>query len=135
LRQLVLDNDFGLRGYEVNKLNGDNRIIANLEYRYFPDFNIWFLKVGGALFWDIGTVWQREQELVKAQWHNSVGFGLRLQNMKSTGSTSIFRIDFAFNFDEKKFGSIIFTTDQLFSVFQKHVFRLPEMYGTEFDYE
>ncbi|TAL70437.1 MAG: hypothetical protein EPN82_02165 [Bacteroidetes bacterium] len=135
LRQLVLDNDYGLRGYEVNKLSGDNRIMANLEYRYFPDFNIWFLKVGAALFWDIGSVWQRERELMNAQWHNSVGLGLRLQNMKSTGSTSIFRIDFAFNFDEKKFGSIIFTTDQLFSVFKKHEFNLPQLFGTEFDYE
>ncbi|MBI5326177.1 MAG: hypothetical protein HZB41_13055 [Ignavibacteriae bacterium] len=135
LRQLVLDNDYGLRGYELNKLNGDNRIMANLEYRYFPDFNIWFLKVGGALFWDIGTVCMQDVDLGKTQWHNSAGFGLRFQNMKATGATSIFRIDFAFNFDEKKFGSIIFTTDQLFSVFKKHEFMLPQIYGTEFDYE
>lgn len=135
LRQLVLDNDYGLRGYNVNKLSGENRIMANLEYRYFPDVNIWFMKVGAALFWDIGAVWNQTIDLWRARWHNSAGIGLRLQNMKSTGSTSIFRIDFAFNFDERKLGSIIFTTDQLFSVFKKHEFNLPKLFGNEFDYE
>ncbi len=135
MRQLVLDNDFGLRGYELNSFSGDNRIIANLELRLFPDINIWFLKTGGTAFWDAGTVWDQTIELGKTRWHNSLGFGLRFQVMKTTGPTSLFRIDFAYNCDEKKFGSIIFTTDQLFSVFQKHDYRLPEMFGSEFDYE
>jgi hypothetical protein len=135
LRQLVLDNDFGLRGYDLNSFSGDNRIIANLEFRLFPDFNIWFLKTGGTAFWDAGTVWDQTVNLNKTRWHNSLGFGLRFQVMKTTGPTSLFRIDFAFNCDQKKFGSIIFTTDQLFSVFQKHDFRLPELFGSEYDYE
>ncbi|MFH1050229.1 MAG: hypothetical protein V1779_04775 [bacterium] len=135
LRQLILDNDGGLRGYEANKLAGDNRFVVNTELRMFPDWQFWIFKFSGVLFWDIGTVWEQDIKLVKTQWHNSAGFGIRFFNMKGTGDDSIFRLDFAFNFDEGKFGGIIFTTDQLFSVFERHRYKLPQVYGTEFDYE
>ena len=40
-RQLLLDNDAGLRGYSANNIQGDNRIVANLEMRVFPDYSLW----------------------------------------------------------------------------------------------
>ena len=134
-RQLILDNDYGLRGFKANSFSGDNRIITNTELRYFPDISIWIFKLSGVLFYDGGTVWNQETDLIKTDWHNSVGFGIRIHNMKSTGETSIFRVDFAFNADEGKFGEIIFTSDQLFPAFKKHVFKLPQIFGLEFDYE
>jgi outer membrane protein assembly factor BamA len=135
LRQLILDNDGGLRGYEANKLAGDNRFVVNTELRAFPEWQFWIVKLSGVLFWDFGTVWEQNTRLFKTQWHNSAGFGLRFFNTKATGDDSIFRLDFAFNFDERKFGAIIFTTDQLFSVFERHRYKIPQVYGTEFDYE
>lgn len=135
LRQLILDNDAGLRGYSVNKIQGDNRIVANLEFRAFPEIELWIFKLSGALFWDTGSAWRQQTELSKTKWHNSVGLGIRFENTKFTGPGSVFRIDFAFNCDERKFGEIIFTSDQLFSIFKHHIFRLPELYGTEFDKE
>lgn len=135
LRQLILDNDAGLRGYAANTLVGDNRIIFNSEFRILPDYDFWIFKLGGVLFWDIGSVWNQTIDLSKTRWHNSSGFGIRFFNMKEKGENNIFRLDFAFNFDKRKFGEIIFTTNQLFSVFQKHQFHLPQLYGTEFDYE
>lgn len=134
-RQLILDNDIGLRGFKANSFAGDNRIITNTELRYFPDVSVWIFKLSGVLFYDGGTVWNQETDLMDTDWHNSLGFGFRIHNMKSTGETSIFRIDFAFNADEGKFGGIIFTSDQLFPAFKKHVFRLPQLFGLEFDYE
>ena len=135
LRQLILDNDGGLRGYEANKLAGDNRFVVNTEFRIFPDWQVWIFKLSGALFWDIGTVWEQDIKLYNTKWHNSAGVGIRFFNTKATGDDSIFRLDFAFNFDERRFGAIIFTTDQLFSVFERHRYKLPQVYGTEFDYE
>ncbi|MFC2131228.1 hypothetical protein ACFLSQ_07315 [Bacteroidota bacterium] len=135
LRQLILDNDGGLRGYSANRLSGDNRLVLNNELRLFPDWGVWIFKLGGVAFWDIGTVWNQKTEIFKTRWHNAAGLGIRFFNMKGTGDDSIFRLDFAFNFDDGKFGEIIFTTDQLFSLFEKHRYRLPQLYGTEFDYE
>jgi hemolysin activation/secretion protein len=135
LRQLILDNDNGLRGYSVNDLSGNNRLIMNTELRTFPDFELWTFKFSGVAFWDIGSVWNQKTEIFKAKWHNSLGLGIRFFNMKGHGEDSIFRLDFAFNFSEMKFGGIIFTTDQLFSVFEKHQYKLPQVYGLEFDYQ
>jgi hypothetical protein len=73
--------------------------------------------------------------LDETRWHSSAGFGIRVENMKATGTTALFRIDFAYNFDKRKFAEIIFTTDQLFSAFKPHNYRLPEIFGLDFDYE
>jgi len=135
LRQLILDNDAGLRGYSANSLSADNRFVINTELRYFSDVEFWIFKLGGVAFWDFGTVWFQEDKLNKSKWHHSAGLGLRFFNMKGSGDNSIFRLDFAFNFDDGRFGEIIFTTNQLFSVFEKHRYKLPKLYGTEFDYE
>jgi outer membrane protein assembly factor BamA len=133
LRQLILDNDNGLRGYAANNLTGDNRIVSNTELRMFPNWPMWIFNFSGVLFYDCGSVWNQDVKLGKTRWHNSVGFGLRIHNGKESGSSSIFRFDFAFNLDEKKFTEIIFTTDQLFSVFKKHEFKLPTLSGLEFN--
>jgi outer membrane protein assembly factor BamA len=135
LRQLVLDTESGLRGYRNNALSGDNRVIANIELRAFPSFDLWVVQAGVTLFYDAGTVWDQELKFNRTQWHHSAGIGFRIQNMKSTGENSLFRIDFAFNFDENKFAGIIFTTDQLFNAFKDHEYRIPEVFGTEFDSE
>lgn len=135
LRQLILDNNAGLRGYKANAMAGDNRIIANFELRFFPDIPIWIVNLSGVLFYDVGTVWRHSTQFYQTQWHHSIGFGLRIHNMKAGSNKSLLRIDFAFNFDEGKFAEIIFTSDQLFSVFKKHIFKLPEVFGLEFDYE
>lgn len=135
LRQLVLDDRRGLRGYDANKLSGDNRLISNLEIRSFPDVKFWILRFSGAIFWDVGAVWNQGLGIDKAQFHNSAGFGIRLHDTKSQGDKSIIRIDFAYNFDKGKFGGLIFTTEQLFSVFGQHEYKLPEIEGLEFDFE
>ncbi len=135
LRQLILDNDAGLRGYSANDLAGDNRMIANLELRAFPGWELAKLKLSAVAFYDLGSVWRQDTHLKDTRWHNSAGIGIRFHNMTSFGESSIYRFDFAFNFDEKKFAGIIFTTNQLFSAFRNHEFRPPSLFGLEFDYE
>ena len=135
LRQLVLDNEHGIRGLDYNKFSGDNRIIANTEFRFFPDWNVWIVKLGTTAFWDCGSAWRRGVHLNQTQWQNTIGFGFRIFDMKSSGTNGILRLDFAYNVTEKKFAGIVFSSDQLFSAFNLHNFRLPEVYGLEFDHE
>ncbi len=135
VRQLLLDNNHYLRGYRLNELSGDNRIVANLELRFFPDFRLWIFSVSGAVFYDGGTVWNQTKEIFKSRWHNSMGFGFRIHNDKTSGRLGIVRFDFAFNFDKKKFTEIIISSDQMFSIFKSHQFELPTILGEEFEYE
>ncbi len=132
-RQLVLDNDAGLRGYEVNQISGDNRIIANLEMRFFPDWGLSFLRFSGVTFFDIGTAWNQDTPLQKSRWYQSAGIGIRIHNLKASAENEVIRIDFAFNFKDGKFGKIILSSGQLFSLIAPHQYKLPELFGGEFD--
>lgn len=132
-RQLVLDYENGLRGYDANRFAGDNRIIGNVEARWMPDLSFWIFNLGAAAFWDTGTVWDRGEDLAETQWQHSAGLGLRIYNNKATGASAVIRIDTAWNFETNSFGGIVITTGHLFSLFNNHPYRLPEILGREFD--
>lgn len=134
-RQLVLDNDYGLRGFDLNRLAGDSRIQSNLEYRWFPGWKAWVFKLSWAAFYDMGTTWDQDFGFENARWYKSAGLGIRFHNEMATGETNVYRIDFAYNFDDMKFGGIIFTTGQQFSVYDIHNFRIPNIFGLTFDGE
>lgn len=133
LRQLILDNDYGLRGYNANRFAGDNRLLANAEIRYFTGLDLWLFDLELAGFYDIGTVWDQSIKITESQFYNSVGLGLRFHSRKTTGENSIFRVDFAYNMYDGKFGGVIFTTNQLFSPIKDHLYKLPQLFGIEFD--
>jgi hypothetical protein len=134
-RQLILDTDYGLRGYRSNFRNGDNRILGNVELRFFPDVEFSVLNLSGVAFYDIGAVWDQQEELGDTKFYSSAGLGIRFHFTKDKSPGSTYRFDFAYNFEEGRLGGIIFTTRQLFSTFESHVFRLPKIFGLEFDYE
>lgn len=135
VRQLLLDNNHYLRGYTLNDLSGDNRLVTNFEFRFFPDWKFWIFNISGAIFYDGGTVWRQNTPLLKTRWYNAAGFGFRIHNDKTAGKLGIVRIDFAYNFDKNKFAEIIITSDQFFSIFKSHNFELPTIFGEEFEYE
>ena len=135
MRQLILDTDSGLRGFDVNRLSGDNRFFSNTEIRYFSDIELWALKFSGVAFFDIGTVWNQSSNLSQAQFYKTTGVGLRVHNMKMTGKGHILRLDFAYNISDNKFGGIVFGTEQYFSAFKWHLFKLPKIIGLDFDQE
>ncbi len=134
-RQLILDNTTALRGVPVNSFIGDNRMFLNFELRTFPNIPLWILNFSGVLFYDTGTSWRTHTALTETKWHNSAGFGIRIHDTKSRGESSLLRIDFAFDLDNKKFGEIILSSEQFFSVFKNHTYKKPELFGIEFDYE
>lgn len=133
LRQLILDNDFGLRGYDANRFAGDNRFLGNLELRYFTGWDLWLFDFELAGFYDIGSVWNQNVNITKSQFYNSTGIGFRFHSRKTSGDNSIFRVDLAYNLYDGKFGGIIFTTNQLFSPIMEHIYKLPQLLGIEFD--
>ncbi|MFM8473004.1 MAG: hypothetical protein ACKOBV_05730 [Candidatus Kapaibacterium sp.] len=134
-RQLVLDNDMGLRGYVVNGMAGDNRFLANAEVRFFPSVDLWIFRLGAAAFYDGGMVWNQSQDFLRQRFRNAVGLGLRVFNTKLTGSAAVLRIDVAYNVDERRWAGIIITSDQLFSAFGSHTFTLPFLGGSKIDGE
>ncbi len=132
-RQLVLDFESGLRGYAANSLSGENRVVGNAEFRWFPGWQWWALGFSGVLFYDVGTVWDQGSSLTKSRYHHAIGVGFRIHNLKASGADAIYRFDFAFNLDENSFTGIIFSTNQLFSAFGRHRYKAPDVLGSDID--
>lgn len=132
-RQLVLDYESGLRGYQANGLSGDNRIVTNTELRWFPGWTAWIFGFSGVAFYDAGTVWNQGVGLQAVRFHNAVGLGFRLHNLKASGEDAVFRFDFAYNMDTRSFSGLIFTVSQMFSAFGSHQYRPPDELGADLD--
>jgi outer membrane protein assembly factor BamA len=134
-RQLILDNDNGLRGVELNQLQGENRMFLNTELRYFLDkIEILQFKFSLAAFFDIGSVWNQDMKLYNSKFYKSAGLGIRFHFVKSNNPVHLFRLDFPYNFGTKQF-SVVLTTKQMFSSFTNHLFTLPQLLGKLFDYD
>jgi outer membrane protein assembly factor BamA len=132
-RQLSLDFESGLRGYEANGLSGDNRVVTNGELRWFPGWTAWIFGVSAVAFYDAGTVWNQGTSLTDVRFHHAVGLGLRIHNLKAAGADAVFRFDLAYNMDTKSFTGIIFNVSQAFSAFGTHRYRPPDVQGADLD--
>ncbi|MFH1701495.1 MAG: hypothetical protein ABIE07_13025 [Candidatus Zixiibacteriota bacterium] len=97
---LYLDEDRGLRGYPVFFLNGDSRLIANIENRIFSDLEILSVGLGGVIFADIGNIWTRETSFSFRESLLSLGCGMRFGFSRST-QAEIVRVDLAYAVERK----------------------------------
>jgi outer membrane protein assembly factor BamA len=95
--QILLGGDNGLRGYPLRYESGTSRALITLEQRFYTDwFPFRLVRVGGAIFADVGRTWGRgvignsDPGLLK-----DVGFGLRIGNTRS-GLGNVLHVDFAF---------------------------------------
>jgi hypothetical protein len=127
-RQLYLGTRTGLRGYDNYRFSGQRRLVYNLEYRLFRDERIWIFKPGAAFFFDGGTMCGESENLFSRRFYHSAGFGLRISNTKQQG-IGILCVDFAYNFERKKFGEIIISSALPFSAFQGMGFSPPVSVG------
>jgi outer membrane protein assembly factor BamA len=95
--QLLLGGDTGLRGYPLRYQGGDTLALLSVEQRYFTDwFPFRLVRVGGAIFADVGRTWGTAPLASEPQgWLSDVGFGLRLGNARS-GLGNVFHLDLAF---------------------------------------
>lgn len=133
-RQLILDSDNGLRGYDLNSLQGENRVFVNTELRYFIDFEMLYFKPSLVAFIDIGSVWNQSKQIYDAIFRKTAGLGFRFHFMKSMNPNHSWRVDFPYNFETKQVG-IVFTVSQFFSSFKNHAFYIPNLFGRILDTE
>ena len=75
----------GMRGYSFYALGGNKTVYLNAAYRFpiapnldFRILQIYFSKLYGSIFYDIGNAWPRET-VTDNFWKSDVGFELRLE--------------------------------------------------------
>lgn len=95
-----LGGETGLRGYPLRYQHGNSRFLVSAEQRYFTDwYPFRLLRVGGAVFADVGRVWGRTQAgNTPLGWLKDVGIGLRLAPTRASGR-DIIHVDVAFPLD------------------------------------
>ncbi|MDD9959297.1 MAG: BamA/TamA family outer membrane protein, partial [Gammaproteobacteria bacterium] len=96
-RQVVLGGESGARAFDNRFQVGDRSVILTLEERLYTDLHLWnLIRVGGALFVDVGRAWSPDFDNgVEEELLADIGFGLRLASSKAA-SGRIAHIDFAF---------------------------------------
>jgi hypothetical protein len=93
--QLTLGGEYGLRGYDEERMPGGRRVMLTLEDRFYLGWPLRsVLDVGGTAFLDVGRVWAGDAPFgIDTGWRGSVGLGLR--SSFPAGSRSTYRVDFA----------------------------------------
>lgn len=98
-KQLFLGGDTGLRGYPLRFLEAKHSAVLSLEERYYSDVYLYQLvRVGAAVYFDIGKVWQSEQQAAQtnhSQFISDIGVGLRLTPTRADAN-HIIHLDLAF---------------------------------------
>ena len=94
---LPLGGDEGLRGYPSEYLLGEQRLLVNLEHRYF--FNAHYLNLfrfASVIFFDMGQTKASEKSVGQdSELLTSAGVGIRINSSK-TNVSRIIHIDLAF---------------------------------------
>jgi outer membrane protein assembly factor BamA len=81
--RLVLGGKSGIRGYPTEQSAGDRMHVINLEGRFFTGLELLSVKIGSALFCDLGRTWVPGEKLSLDGYFVSAGAGLRfsLENL------------------------------------------------------
>jgi hypothetical protein len=81
--RLVLGGKSGIRGYPTEQSAGDRMHIVNIEGRFFTGLELLSVKIGSALFCDLGRTWHPGEKLTLGGYYLSAGAGLRfsLENL------------------------------------------------------
>jgi outer membrane protein assembly factor BamA len=92
---MYLDEDRGLRGAPLHYRGGEDRVVINVEERFFSEWEILSVGLGAVLFADIGNIWNRNTASVFSDFDTSVGTGLRFGVSRSTRG-EVVRVDAAY---------------------------------------
>jgi len=111
---LTLGGDNGLRGYPDRYFTGTRLALVNTEYRIFTPIEILTVGLGGALFFDAGYIWDKDDNIDLHDLKSDLGLGLRLGLTKSSTARSV-RFDLAKSLDNNDW-FISFGTENLFSL-------------------
>ncbi len=96
-QQVTLGGLNGARAYDNRFQTGDRRVVLNLEDRIYSNIHLLnLIRVGGAVFMDVGSAWTPGQENGTAnRLLANAGFGLRFTASKGA-SRQVAHLDFAF---------------------------------------
>lgn len=101
-KQLTLGGETGLRGFPARYLQGDRRVILNIEKRYYWEYDLFQLfKVGGAAYFDIGRVDGKALFNPNHQFYKNLGFGIRMAPSRAN-SGLVLHLDFAAPIDKPR---------------------------------
>ena len=103
---LDLDNpvfvggDTGLRGYPILYQNGESKVVATIEQRYFTEwYPLRLFRIGAAVFADVGRVWgDNPIGPERREWLSNVGVGMRIAPTRFS-SRKVFHLDIAVPLD------------------------------------
>ncbi|CCQ11235.1 conserved protein of unknown function [Pseudoalteromonas luteoviolacea B = ATCC 29581] len=116
-QQVTLGGETGLRGYNANYLQGNQKWLLNLERRYYWEYDLWQLfKVGGAAFVDVGKVAGNPLFAEELGWLSDAGVGLRLAPSRANSNTML-HLDVAWplkKFDDSDSVQWLFTVKNRF---------------------
>lgn len=99
-QELLLGADNGLRGYSVGAFSGNKKLLFNIEDRLFLNDDVWDLfSIGGALFFDTGMVWKKDEFMDLSKLKSDIGIGLRFGTTRSS-SAEVMRVDLAYALNE-----------------------------------
>jgi hemolysin activation/secretion protein len=99
---LTLGEENGLRGYANGQFSGERRLLLNLEDRMFFAEDVWHLfSFGGAVFFDSGYSWERENTMGLSDLRSSIGLGFRVALSRSSRNEPI-RFDLAYALNDNK---------------------------------
>lgn len=97
---LLLGSEYGIRGYGSRELDGQRKLILNIEARQ----TVWehrYFAAMGALFYDHGWIWWDSPSWSKPA--RSVGFGLRI-GVRRIARAPVLRADAAYGLDASSSG-------------------------------
>jgi len=127
----VFDNDFGTRGYGANTLAGRfGGASLNVELRGLALADFGAYRLSGTLFFDVS------QGLTSNIFFGgaSYGVGLRLRYpafLSSTGTDGVLRLDLAFVPELGRFGQVILSTREAFTLFDDFPARQQRLIATQ----
>lgn len=98
-QELLLGSEEQLRGYPARYQSGDRSFVFSAERRFYTDWHWWRLvRVGGAVFFDVGRAWESGDENAGATGILAdAGFGFRFSSSRAQ-TKQILHVDFAFPF-------------------------------------
>ena len=129
-RYTYLGFDTGLRGYVNNAFRGQRRLVLNIEDRIFPDVQLWILRIGTAVFFDAGTIWNEGERLTLSRFHTGYGIGVRMENAKQQGD-GVVCVDVAYNPHDKRLAQVTISGHLPFQAFSGMTFDPPSLPATE----
>ncbi len=127
----VFDSDFGARGYGANSLVGrSGGAFLNIELRGLALADFGAYRLSGTLFFDVSQGLSSNNYFGGA----SYGAGLRLRYpafLSSPGSDGILRLDLAFVPELGRFGQVILSTRESFTLFDDFPARQQRLIATQ----